>query len=176
MDACIRLNVPLVVFHHDPPPVDWVLALRRACVPVWMQVSSLALAAAAIDLGVDGLVAQGREAGGRARGTTPLPTLLHEIRRLWPAKLLLGAGGSKSMEPRSRLPWPPVPTGCGSARRSSLPLRRTPIRNISDDWLNGLVRPYAQTHLDPNGPGSDTDCSPHPPHVPHTNLAHPARR
>jgi enoyl-[acyl-carrier protein] reductase II len=93
VDACIQLNVPIVVFHHDPPPIDWVRTLRRANVPVWMQVSSIELAAAAIDLGVDGLIAQGSEAGGHARGTTPLRLLLSEIRRLWPDKLLLGAGG-----------------------------------------------------------------------------------
>src|ERR1700734_795102 len=28
IDECIRLRVPLVVFHHDPPPAGWVSALR----------------------------------------------------------------------------------------------------------------------------------------------------
>jgi nitronate monooxygenase len=93
VEACTELNVPLVVFHHDPPPVHWVRRLTSAGARVWMQVSSVELAAAALELGVDGLVAQGSEAGGHARGTVPLRALLGQIRRRWPDVLLLGAGG-----------------------------------------------------------------------------------
>jgi len=93
IDVCVQLTVPLVVFHHDPPPERWVSTLRVAGIPVWMQASSPELAAAAIELGVDGIVAQGSEAGGHARGTIPLHTLLATIRHKWPDMLLLGAGG-----------------------------------------------------------------------------------
>src|SRR6201993_1753861 len=93
IDACVQLEVPLVVFHHDPPPVRWVNTLRAAGVRVWMQASSPELAAAAIELGVNGIVAQGREAGGHARGHTPLHALLRTIRQKWPDTLLLAAGG-----------------------------------------------------------------------------------
>jgi enoyl-[acyl-carrier protein] reductase II len=93
IDACVQLKVPLVVFHHDPPPDRWVNTLRSAGIPVWMQVSSHELAAAAIELGVNGIVAQGSEAGGHARGRIPLHTLLTTIRHKWPDMLLLGAGG-----------------------------------------------------------------------------------
>src|SRR6202008_3405087 len=44
IDACVQLNVPLVVFHHDPPPARWVTTLRDAGIRVWMQASSLGLA------------------------------------------------------------------------------------------------------------------------------------
>ena len=93
IDACVQLHVPLVVFHHDPPPARWIGTLRTAGIRVWMQASSPELAAAAIELGVDGIVAQGSEAGGHARGRTPLHTLLRTIRHKWPDMLLLGAGG-----------------------------------------------------------------------------------
>jgi NAD(P)H-dependent flavin oxidoreductase YrpB (nitropropane dioxygenase family) len=93
IDACLQLGVPLVVFHHDPPPARWVSTLRAAGIPVWMQASSPELAAAAIGLGVNGIVAQGSEAGGHARGHIPLHALLRTIRRKWPNLLLLGAGG-----------------------------------------------------------------------------------
>jgi enoyl-[acyl-carrier protein] reductase II len=93
IDACVQLDVPLVVFHHDPPPARWVTALRGAGLRVWMQASSPELAAAAIGLGVDGIVAQGSEAGGHARGRIPLHALLRTIRHTWPDMLLLGAGG-----------------------------------------------------------------------------------
>lgn len=93
IDVCVQLKVPLVVFHHDPPPHRWVNTLRAAGISVWMQASSPELAAAAIELGVDGIVAQGSEAGGHARGHIPLHALLRTIRREWPDMLLLGAGG-----------------------------------------------------------------------------------
>jgi len=93
IDACVQLDVPLVVFHHDPPPARWVSTLRAAGIRVWMQASSPELAAAAIGLGVNGIVAQGSEAGGHARGRIPLHTLLATIRHKWPDMLLLGAGG-----------------------------------------------------------------------------------
>jgi nitronate monooxygenase len=93
IDACVQLDVPLVVFHHDPPPARWVSTLRAAGIRVWMQAASPELAAAAIELGVNGIVAQGSEAGGHARGRIPLHTLLATIRHKWPDMLLLGAGG-----------------------------------------------------------------------------------
>ena len=93
IDVCVQLNVPLVVFHHDPPPGRWVSALRAAGIRTWMQASSPELAAAAIELGVIGIVAQGSEAGGHARGHIPLHALLATIRHKWPDMLLLGAGG-----------------------------------------------------------------------------------
>jgi nitronate monooxygenase len=93
IDVCVRLDVPLVVFHHDPPPGRWVNMLRAAGICVWMQASSPELAAAAIELGVNGIVAQGSEAGGHARGHIPLHALLRTIRHKWPDMLLLGAGG-----------------------------------------------------------------------------------
>jgi nitronate monooxygenase len=93
IDACVQLDVPLVVFHHDPPPARWVTTLRAAGIRVWMQASSPELAAAAIGLGVNGIVAQGSEAGGHARGRMPLHALLQTIRHNWPHMLLLGAGG-----------------------------------------------------------------------------------
>ena len=76
IDVCVQLDVPLVVFHHDPPPARWVNTLRAAGICVWMQASSPELAAAAIELGVNGIVAQGSEAGGHARGHIPLHALL----------------------------------------------------------------------------------------------------
>src|ERR1700755_1293568 len=30
IDACVQQDVPLVVFHHDPPPAPWVGTLQAA--------------------------------------------------------------------------------------------------------------------------------------------------
>src|ERR1700748_441883 len=93
IDACVQLCVPLVVCHHDPPPARWVSSLRTAGIRAWMQASSPQIAATAIELGVDGIVAQGSEAGGHARGRIPLHALLRTIRDNWPGMLLMAAGG-----------------------------------------------------------------------------------
>jgi nitronate monooxygenase len=93
IDACLQLDVSLVVFHHDPPSAHWVQRLTDASTRVWMQVSSVELAAAAVELGVIGLVAQGAEAGGHARGVVPLHELLAGIRARFPEQMLLAAGG-----------------------------------------------------------------------------------
>ncbi len=93
IDECISLSVPLVIFHHDPPPAEWVRRLAKSGAQVWMQASSVDLAAAAMELGVNGLVAQGSEAGGHARGTVGLHSLLGQIRHRYPTVLVLAAGG-----------------------------------------------------------------------------------
>ena len=92
IEACVQLGVPLIVFHHEVPPAEWVRRLTDAGTRVWMQVSSKALAAAAVQRGMDGLIAQGVEAG-HARGIVPLDDLLAQIRIEFPAQLLLAAGG-----------------------------------------------------------------------------------
>src|ERR1700754_1209803 len=93
VDMCAQLGVRVVIFHHDPPSAGWVRTLAAAGVQVWMQVSSIELTAAAVDLGVHGLVAQGSESGGHARGEVPLLELLGQIPQRFPDLLLLGAGG-----------------------------------------------------------------------------------
>jgi NAD(P)H-dependent flavin oxidoreductase YrpB (nitropropane dioxygenase family) len=70
IDLCVQLDVPQVVFHHDPPPARWIGTLRTEGIRVWMQASSPELAAAAIELGVNGIVAQGSEAGGTPANTS----------------------------------------------------------------------------------------------------------
>ena len=93
IEACTTSEVPLVVFHHDPPPRRWVDRLAAAGVSVWMQVSSVALADAATGLGITGLVAQGAEAGGHNRATVGLHRLLTELRDRYPDRLIVAAGG-----------------------------------------------------------------------------------
>jgi nitronate monooxygenase len=96
VERCLELGVELVAFHHDVPLRRWVESLAAAGARVWMQASSLELAQAAVELGVDGIVAQGAEAGGHSRSTTPLLELLGRIRGRYPDLLLLAAGGIAS--------------------------------------------------------------------------------
>ncbi|HKY64488.1 MAG TPA: nitronate monooxygenase [bacterium] len=97
LDAHIEVaaaeRVSLVVFHFDLPKRDWVLQLQAVGTRVWAQVPSFQQAMDALDLGVDGIVAQGSEAGGHNRNTTtPLRELLREILRNT-RKPVLASGG-----------------------------------------------------------------------------------
>jgi enoyl-[acyl-carrier protein] reductase II len=91
VEVCLRFRVPLVVFHHDLPPAEWVRRLTSAGTRVWMQVPSLELAERAMEQGVGGLVAQGSEAGGHARATLGRHGAAPRAR--FPDTPLLGAGG-----------------------------------------------------------------------------------
>ncbi len=90
--VAVQERVPLVVFHFDLPKVEWVRALQAVGTRVWAQVPSALQASQALALGVHGIVAQGMEAGGHTRSTTPLKPLLKQIRRLT-TKPVLAAGG-----------------------------------------------------------------------------------
>jgi enoyl-[acyl-carrier protein] reductase II len=93
IETCVELGVKLVAFHHDLPPRRWVEQLHASGARVWKQVSSAAMARAAIDLGIDGLVAQGIEAGGHCESDVPMLELVGRLRREHPEVLVLAAGG-----------------------------------------------------------------------------------
>lgn len=86
--------VDLVVFHFGIPSAAWVASLKSAGCQIWIQVPSVEQARAALDAGADGLVVQGKEAGGHNRSTTPLHHLLRDVRdELGDGVLMLAAGG-----------------------------------------------------------------------------------
>lgn len=94
IDIAAEAKVGLVVFHFGIPSAAWVATLKAAGIPVWVQVPSPEQARAALDAGADGLVAQGREAGGHNRSTTPLHHLLREVRdEVGEDVLMVAAGG-----------------------------------------------------------------------------------
>lgn len=93
IDTCIAERVPVVSFHWGTPPAEWVKALKAAGTKVWMQVPSVEAARQALDWGADGLIAQGRQAGGHNRSTVPTLKLLREVRPLARDVTLLAAGG-----------------------------------------------------------------------------------
>ncbi|MCP3098296.1 nitronate monooxygenase [Myxococcus sp. K15C18031901] len=93
IDACIEAHVPVVAFHWNLPPADWVRDLRAAGTKVWVQVPSVEVARAALALGIDGVIAQGRQGGGHNRSTTPTLKLVRELREVVGELPLLAAGG-----------------------------------------------------------------------------------
>lgn len=78
VETALDESVPILfLFWGDPSP--WVADAHRRGTKVVVQVGSVAEAAAAADAGVDVIVAQGVEAGGHVRGTTPLFALIPQV-------------------------------------------------------------------------------------------------
>jgi enoyl-[acyl-carrier protein] reductase II len=95
IDVAAGARVPVVVFHWNIPDPSWVAQLHAAGSKVWMQTGDVNVAQQAVAIGVDGIVAQGRSAGGHNRNST-IPTLqvLQQMRRALPPKIfILAAGG-----------------------------------------------------------------------------------
>jgi enoyl-[acyl-carrier protein] reductase II len=93
IDVCIAERVPVVAFHWAAPPADWVRDLKAAGTRVWVQVHSVDFAREALDVGADGLIAQGRQSGGHNRSTVTTLRLLRELRALFNDVPILAAGG-----------------------------------------------------------------------------------
>ena len=94
IDVVAAARVPVVVFHWNLPLPEWVAQLHAAGSKVWMQTGDVQVALQAVGLGVDGIVAQGRSAGGHNRNST-IPTLrvVHLMRRALPPRILILASG-----------------------------------------------------------------------------------
>ena len=83
-----------MTFHWNPPRAPWVDTLHRAGAKVWFQTGLVEQALDATYAGVDGIVAQGSEAGGHVRATMRTIPTLEKIRAAIPSSMLtLAAGG-----------------------------------------------------------------------------------
>jgi len=92
VEACVEERVPvLLLFWGDPTP--HVEKAKRAGIWVCAQVGSVAEAEAVAAAGVDGIVAQGFEAGGHVRGTTSLATLVPAVVEAVAQIPVIAAGG-----------------------------------------------------------------------------------
>jgi NAD(P)H-dependent flavin oxidoreductase YrpB (nitropropane dioxygenase family) len=88
------LRVPVVTFFWDEVPAAWVAGLREAGTRVWIQVGSVEEARAAAALGADGIIAQGREAGGHNRSSAGTITLVPAVLDVaGGTAMVLAAGG-----------------------------------------------------------------------------------
>jgi NAD(P)H-dependent flavin oxidoreductase YrpB (nitropropane dioxygenase family) len=95
IDLAAAVHVPVVVFHWNLPDPGWVSQLHAAGSKVWIQTGDVDIARQGVALGVDGVVAQGRSAGGHNRNST-IPTLgvVEMMRRALPPEIfILAAGG-----------------------------------------------------------------------------------
>jgi NAD(P)H-dependent flavin oxidoreductase YrpB (nitropropane dioxygenase family) len=92
IEAISELDVAaIVLFWGDPTP--YVDAPHRHGKKVLIQVGSVKEAKAAVEAGVDAVIAQGIEAGGHVRGTTPIWELLPEaVRAVKPVPVIASGG------------------------------------------------------------------------------------
>ena len=92
VEACLDEGAPLIVFFWgDPSP--YIRDAHRAGSKVFLQVGSLDEAKMAAAAGVDGIIAQGVEAGGHVKGTTALSTLLPSVADAVKPLPVIAAGG-----------------------------------------------------------------------------------
>jgi enoyl-[acyl-carrier protein] reductase II len=95
IDVVAAHRVPVVVFHWNVPPAAWVAQLHAAGSRVWVQAGDTDFARSALAVGADGIIAQGRSAGGHNRNSTiPTLALVGKMRAQVSSDcLLLAAGG-----------------------------------------------------------------------------------
>jgi len=92
LESALEAEAPIVTFSWgDPEPhLDKV---RAAGAKVGIQVTNVAGARRALDLGADFLICQGNEAGGHVQSTTPLLELLPRIVQVAESVPVIAAGG-----------------------------------------------------------------------------------
>jgi enoyl-[acyl-carrier protein] reductase II len=93
IDICIQEKVPVVTFHWDNPPREWIQRLHSGGCRVWFQVGSLEEAVEAIKLGANALIVQGNEAGGHNRAKANIFSLLPAVVDIAGMVPVIAAGG-----------------------------------------------------------------------------------
>jgi nitronate monooxygenase len=93
IDVCVSERVKLVVFHMNVPPRAWVDRLHAAGCRVWQQAASVEQAVEAARLGVDAVIAQGRQAGGHNKSVVRTAPLMRRIIRAVKPLMVLASGG-----------------------------------------------------------------------------------
>ena len=93
VDQLVAAAPSLVSFAFGWPPAEAVARLQSAGVQVWVTLNEPAEVEWAEALGVDGIVAQGWEAGGHNYGGLPTFVQVPQMRDALPDALLLASGG-----------------------------------------------------------------------------------
>lgn len=92
IEACLGEKIPFIVlFWGNPEP--YVKEAHRRGVKVFIQVGSVEEAQAAVDAGVDAIIAQGVEAGGHVKSTTSLSSIVPSIVAAVQPLPVIAAGG-----------------------------------------------------------------------------------
>ena len=95
--ACVEAGIDVVVLFCGSAP-EGVARLRRAGIVVLAQVGTVAQTQRALDEGVDGIIAQGIEAGGHLLGVQPTLSFLRRAIEIAGDRPVLAAGGIASAQ------------------------------------------------------------------------------
>jgi enoyl-[acyl-carrier protein] reductase II len=99
IDVAIEEKVDYVVWFWTAPEARWVNKLKAAGIPQWAQVGTVRGALEAVEYGAEVIIAQGKQAGGHARGFQDgdpryRAELVPLVRKAVPKDVLvLGSGG-----------------------------------------------------------------------------------
>ncbi|MFB2934591.1 NAD(P)H-dependent flavin oxidoreductase [Aerosakkonemataceae cyanobacterium BLCC-F154] len=93
IQVCITEKVAVVVFFWSFPKQIWVERLQANGIRVWMEVGSISEANQARELGVDAIVAQGKESGGHNKAEASTFSLLPAICQTVAPIPVIAAGG-----------------------------------------------------------------------------------
>jgi enoyl-[acyl-carrier protein] reductase II len=93
IDVAVAAGVRLVVFHFNVPPKPWVDRLHASGCRVWMQAASVEQALDAARIGIDAIVAQGRQAGGHNKSVVRTIPLLRRVIAAVKPLMVLASGG-----------------------------------------------------------------------------------
>lgn len=93
VEVCLEQKVPVVVFFWHLPTADWIARLKGGGSKLLMTVGSVAMAKRAAELGFDGVIVQGSEAGGHNRSRLALLSLIPAVRDVLGDVPLVAAGG-----------------------------------------------------------------------------------
>jgi len=91
LDICVKNKVPFIVTSLGNPK-EVIEAAHKYGAKVFCDVTTIAHAQKCFDAGCDGFVAVGQGAGGHA-GPNPLQVLVPSLRKHFPGKYVLAAGG-----------------------------------------------------------------------------------
>ena len=92
VETCLAEAVPLLVLFWGDPE-SYVKEAHRVGTRVFIQVGSVEEALAAAKAGVDGIIAQGVEAGGHVKSTTSLSTIVPAVAEAVGPVPVIAAGG-----------------------------------------------------------------------------------
>lgn len=91
--VCAEERVPIVSFHWGHPGTAHLKLLLDAGISVWEQIGTVQAARAAVDDGVEVIIAQGHEAGGHNYQSLPTFVLVPEIVDAVGPAMVLASGG-----------------------------------------------------------------------------------
>ena len=154
LDAAASQAKVVDVFWGEPQPAVVERIHAGGALAFW-QTGSLAEAKAAADAGCDAVVAQGVEAGGHVRGTTPLRELLAEVTQMVDVPVIAAGGIATGRAMRAAL-------DCGAAAvRVGTRFLASAESGAHPDYVAALLAAHGDDTVHTTRFGDDWPDAPH---------------